>query len=516
MKPFLTWLNQPRRSVSRRLAVPIALGLLLQGTTLATQSAIAQTITINTVKPPLSNQAQFSYSITSGGTELSGSSNALNLAVNNGLTDPGGQILGCGGQPLSDYTGFSVGLYQTNPTDPTGSELGPLLSLTTTEVPDDPKNAIPLGVQPNTTNINPYPLSTEKGGRFSFLLDRSRGQIAVGATSILVVNPPAASKQYNQRRIRLKVLGIVQQDGNDVVTYSATSLDGLPITASGATQFNQNVVLIENSSQVGLQLLALRLDSTLCQQNQVKLTKSADRASAAPGDTVIYRLSIRNTSDGALKNVSVSDQLPFGFQFLPQAVRGELSNQTIPIQVTQAGQTVTLSAATMLPVGSTLNIVYAAKLSTDAIRGTGKNYANVVSHRADNNAEVKDGPAIQQVILSAGLMTNCGTIIGRVFEDHNFDGEQQNGEPGIPNAVVYLEDGNRVTTDAKGLFSVKCALPGYHTGVLDPMSVPGYQMAPNHRFIERNSPSRLVRLEPNGMARMNFAVVPVGKPEEKP
>jgi hypothetical protein len=39
-------------------------------------------------------------------------------------------------------------------------------------------------------------------------------------------------------------------------------------------------------------------------------------------------------------------------------------------------------------------------------------------------------------------------------------------------------------------------------------SLPGYSLAPNRRFIEGNSQSRLVRLEPGGLARMNFAVTP--------
>jgi hypothetical protein len=95
-----------------------------------------------------------------------------------------------------------------------------------------------------------------------------------------------------------------------------------------------------------------------------------------------------------------------------------------------------------------------------------------------------------------------------VFDDKNFDGEQQSGEPGLPNAVIFLEDGNRITTDPNGLFSVANVLPGYRTGVLDLSSVPGYTLAPNRHFSERNSQSRLVHLAPGGLVRMNFAVTP--------
>jgi hypothetical protein len=98
-----------------------------------------------------------------------------------------------------------------------------------------------------------------------------------------------------------------------------------------------------------------------------------------------------------------------------------------------------------------------------------------------------------------------------VFVDKNFDGEQQPGEAGIPNAVIFLDDGNRITTDANGLFSVANVISGYRTGVLDLTSLPGYTLAPNLYFKERNSPSRLVHLQPGGLGRMNFAVTPTYK-----
>jgi len=95
--------------------------------------------------------------------------------------------------------------------------------------------------------------------------------------------------------------------------------------------------------------------------------------------------------------------------------------------------------------------------------------------------------------------------------DKNFDGEQQNGEPGIPDAVVFMDDGNRIVTDANGLYSVANVIPGARTLVLDISSLSGYTLAPNLYFIERNSQSRLVRLSPGGLARANFAVTPAFK-----
>ncbi len=165
--------------------------------------------------------------------------------------------------------------------------------------------------------------------------------------------------------------------------------------------------------------------------------------------------------------------------------------------------------------GDILNIIYAAQLTPDSVKGSGKNLASVVGIRTDNGEQVKDGPAIYGLKIRPGILSDYGTLIGRVFVDKNFDGLQQPGEPGVPNAVIFLQDGNRITTDADGFFSLANVLPGYHVGVLDLTSISGYEIAPNIHFSEGNSSSRMVRLAPGSMAKMNFAVTPTSREEKQ-
>ena len=186
----------------------------------------------------------------------------------------------------------------------------------------------------------------------------------------------------------------------------------------------------------------------------------------------------------------------------------ELEETPISINTTQENSTVTFDSDITLEVNQVINLIYAVQLNPNALRGDGRNSAIVNGTRADNNNSIQDGPAIHNLRIEPGILEDTGTLIGRVFVDKNFDGEQQPGEPGIPNAVIFLEDGNRIITDPDGLFSVTNILPGTHTGVLDLTSIPEYRLAPNVRFIERNSKSRLVKLEPGGMVRMNFGVTP--------
>lgn len=230
----------------------------------------------------------------------------------------------------------------------------------------------------------------------------------------------------------------------------------------------------------------------------LRMIKTADRQAAEPGDVVGYRLLVENTGTTVANNIVITDQLPLGVNYVANSVQA--SPQT-PTSVTASDRTLQLTFPS-LPPDQPLTIAYAALLTPDAVRGSGRNVAQV---GADGLGFVS---ASAQLVIRPGILADCGTIIGRVFEDKNFDGEQQPGEPGIPNAVIFMDDGNRIVTDPNGLFSVQNVISGNRVGTLDLSSLPGYSLAPNLYRLSDNSQSRLVRLSPGGLARMNFAVTP--------
>ena len=271
-----------------------------------------------------------------------------------------------------------------------------------------------------------------------------------------------------------------------------------------SSSITAQVTITNTASGGGGNLPTVNSNSTslVAGQAKLELLKTADRAAAEPGDTVIYRLALRNTGDVVASNITITDTQPLGLRFLPQSLQGSLTTGSIttPVNLTPAVQsqrTLTFTFGSLAPK-QTLNIVYAAVVTPDAIRGDGRNVAQ----------EPRSNIASFVVRIRQGILSDCGTLVGRVFVDKNFDGQQQTGEPGVPNAVVYMDDGNRITTDANGLFSLANVFAGNRTGTLDLTSLPGYSLAPNKYFIEGNSQSRLVRLAPGGMARMNFAVTP--------
>jgi len=479
---------------------------LILGTITSLDIPVSGQQTTSTIN--LTNQANYSYTSSSNpGATFQGISSQLNAASQPLTINPLGKIVSCNGSTLTSYAGFSVGLYSPNPKDPTGTQLGNLVSLTPTQLPAVPNSNIPAGESPNTQNSNPYSLAnSQPPGTYNFLLDSSKHQTDPGTIYILVVNPPS-NTVYSQRRVKIQILNSTGVN-NNVINYVATSLDGQPISTTGATQVQGNMILVPNAQLTSSQLFAFQLTTNLCQPSQIQITKTGDRATAEPGDTAIYRLSVTNLSDTSLNNISITDSLPLGFHFLPNSVQGAINNSTVTINTSVSGSTIIFTTSASLPTQQVLNIAYAVQLTNDAQRGTGINSAIVNGQRSDNQFSTKDGPATYKLKVQSGIVSDCGTILGRVFVDKNFDGEQQPGEAGVPNAVIFLEDGTRITTDPNGLFSLANVLPGYHTGVLDLTSLPGYTLAPNRKFHERNSQSRLVHVEPGGLVRMNFAVTP--------
>ncbi|NEZ63973.1 DUF11 domain-containing protein [Leptolyngbyaceae cyanobacterium CCMR0082] len=468
----------------------------------------------------INNRAAFSYRDAERNISLGGTSAEI-VVETASLIDPLGQILGCNGELLPNYDGFSVALYEP---DASGLELGPIVPLTGTEVPDIEDNGIPGGKAPNIENSNPFFLTNADAGQYNFLFDPQTPlqspintgltQTSTDAVYILVVNPPADSV-FPQRRIKLELVTSTGGVNNSIIRYVATALDGIPIGTSGGSQVSETVVEIFNAETQGLNLFSLALGMVMCDPNQVSITKTADRAAAQPGDTVVYRLELRNLTDIELESITVEDILPQGFQLIPESITGVLNEQTVALDAQASGSEIIFTTTTPLPVDASMSVLYAVRVTPDALRGDGENSASVSAERSDNQFFVQDGPSIHRLVIDPGILTDCATLIGRVFVDKNFDGEQQPGEAGIPNAVVFLDDGNRIVTDADGLYSVECMLPGTRSGVLDLTSLPGYTLAPNLYFNERNSQSRMVNIAPGGMVRMNFGVTPTFQEEAK-
>lgn len=102
-------------------------------------------------------------------------------------------------------------------------------------------------------------------------------------------------------------------------------------------------------------------------------------------------------------------------------------------------------------------------------------------------------------------MFDCSEIIGRVFDDQNRDGYQDEGEPGLPGVRLATVNGTLITTDAHGRFNVPCAaLPDHRTGSNFIMKLDERTLPAGYRLTTENP--RVVRLTSGKMTSLDFGV----------
>ncbi len=202
----------------------------------------------------------------------------------------------------------------------------------------------------------------------------------------------------------------------------------------------------------------------------LSLFLAAARERVEIGDVVGFEIRVGN-SDPALDlfGTTVTLRLPDGFRY----VEGTLSAAGRSIaSPALAGRGRTVEAAVGdLPPGESVVLSLAATASPSAERGvlTAKATAEAVTA---SGTPVIAQPSSAQLRLVEGLFSSQAVIAGRVFADADGDGTWSPGDPVVPGARLFLEDGTQVITDIAGKYHIEGIRPGLHVLKLDPESVP--------------------------------------------
>lgn len=230
------------------------------------------------------------------------------------------------------------------------------------------------------------------------------------------------------------------------------------------------------------------------------LTKTTPLVNVARGDLVPYTITARNNLASALPNIDLRDQVPPGFKYrlgsarisagtqisLPLEPRVEGRNLTWPNQTFAANETKTLKLILVVGVG-----VGEGEYINQAVALSG--IANTpISNIATASVRVVPDPTF-----------DCSDLIGKVFDDQNVNGYQDEGEPGIPNVRIATVNGLLVTSDDKGRFHVACAaIPQADHGSNFVMKVDTRTLPTGYRITTENP--RDVRLTRGKLTKINF------------
>ncbi len=235
------------------------------------------------------------------------------------------------------------------------------------------------------------------------------------------------------------------------------------------------------------------------------LTKTTPRVDVNRGELVPYTITATNTQGFALSNIAIVDTMPAGFTYVP----GSATIDGVPIEPTISGNVLSWPSLSFA-AGASKQLDLVLRVGAGVGDGVYVNHAQAMNTLA--NAAVSN-EATAAVRIAPDPVFDCADVIGKVFDDANGNGIQDEGEAGIPGATVSTVNGVLVSTDEFGRYHVPCAaVPDSFYGSnfimkLDESTLPfGYLTTTENPEIERLTRGRMARIN-FGATRFRVAQV---------
>ncbi|MDT4897194.1 MAG: hypothetical protein QOH25_2271 [Acidobacteriota bacterium] len=352
-----------------------------------------------------------------------------------------------------------------------------------------------LGFTPNTDNVNPY--STDGQGHYSFaFLPEQLGSLTAPARYFLKVS----AQNYITRMLELSV----HPTDSGLFVMSVNALDGQPLARTGSFELTSEPVEIQN-------LAAIAFNIPMFEQRGLEINKSVDKPRAEIGDTLTYRIEVRNPTAAPITNVMINDHLPESFHYAEGTGRintGTALDKAVEPQI--SGNELTFNIGDLAP-GAGVRILYRVRVGANARTGRQENLA-VASGAFPSGERSQTQPARASVYVGGGAFSTRQILMGRVFDDVNRNGMFDDGDEAVAGVRLYLNSGQSVVTDSQGLYNFPSLNDGAQVISLDPVSLPtGYALTDGGTVAGR-SWTRLLRTPLGGGAllRQNFALVRSG------
>lgn len=231
----------------------------------------------------------------------------------------------------------------------------------------------------------------------------------------------------------------------------------------------------------------------------IELRKTTSKLTAKKAELVPYVITARNTQALVVRNVSLVDTLPPGFKY----VEGSLKVQTLPggtaqpAQISLVGRQFTVANQTFA-ANETKRLTMVLGVGVGVGEGE---YVNQVLARQGAAGPVISNIATAGIRVVPDALFDCTDLIGKVYDDKNANGYQDDGELGLANVRIATVNGLLVSTDAQGRYHIECAaIPKEGTGSnlvlkLDERTLPsGYRVTTENPADERATRGKIIKI----------------------
>ncbi|MEP3050881.1 MAG: SdrD B-like domain-containing protein [Erythrobacter sp.] len=234
-------------------------------------------------------------------------------------------------------------------------------------------------------------------------------------------------------------------------------------------------------------------------RGELVVTKTSTRRTASVGDIVPYEIIVRNAENVQRADVDVVDILPSGTQY----VEGTSLIDGVAQEPEQTGRTLVWEDQ-VIPANGFVTYNLAVVIGAGVTAGEKVN-TGVAQDGVDGAAISNRGTAV--VAITPSAVFDCSELIGKVFEDADRDGYQDEGEPGVPGVRLATVNGQLITTDEFGRYHIACAaVPDARIGSnfvlkIDTRTLPlGWEPTTDN--------PRSIRLTRGKFGELNFGVAP--------
>jgi uncharacterized repeat protein (TIGR01451 family)/fimbrial isopeptide formation D2 family protein len=335
----------------------------------------------------------------------------------------------------------------------------------------------------NHTTDSPVPIScfddplqqgqaTAANGYYKFDLNFNGPACPSGETYTIIVEPQGQGYQGGASEI-LQTVHFLDPDNSQASAFSVTacpgtSLDALPATLEFCevsdspeppdvsvqpnaigTQYALSLVLSNGSSPVANQAFNNHIPVDPVLDGAVTITKTSSLINVVKSQQIPYTITISNRYAAPLYDISLVDQFPAGFKYVagsstldgaanePRILGRQLIWEGIDLQVNE-----TLTYQLLLVVGAGVS------------EGNYTNQAQVINPATGGAVS---GIASATVRVVPDPTFDCTDVIGKVFDDRNLNGYQDEGEGGLQGVRIVSARGLTATTDPFGRFHMTCA-----------------------------------------------------------
>ena len=223
------------------------------------------------------------------------------------------------------------------------------------------------------------------------------------------------------------------------------------------------------------------------------ISKTTTMLHVSRGQLVPYVITVNNVAGLLLTDVSIVDRFPAGFSY----VAGSARLDDVPTEPSVTGRELRWNGLVFAGIEiRTVKLLLA--VGAGVTEGEYVNRAQVVN---GVTGSAMSGEATATVRLVPDPTFDCTDVTGKVFNDANRNGLQDEDEDGLPGVRLVTARGLQATTDQYGRYHITCAITP-HEGrgsnfvlKLDDRTLPsGFRMSTDQVQIKRATRGKALRL----------------------